>query len=503
MQRIQTTGLATISLIVFCAISAATSISRADIYRWDNGQVIPGTEGITPGPGVQLDHLDLQYADLVRFDLSGADLSQSNLTSAIFHSSTLTGTNLSGANLTGAGLGTATLADAAFSGATVTNAKLRGISEEQLYSTASYQQRYLPGVSLNEDVSGWNLSGQDLSNASLSHSSLTGTNLSGANLSNASFAYSALTDADLTDAILAGAMFYDTTSRGFTEEQLYSTASYKQGDLQGMNFNFNDLSGWDFSGKDLTGSSLYANLTGTDLSDAVVTGASLDGTTGQGFTKEQLYSTLSYQQQNLQGIGLGDNNLAGWDLSGQDMRGGDIGARTSQTNVHNTVQPSGVIAGLTLNDGEQLIIRNHHGNQLLSPNPIPIKVERQLAINDDGQLLVVLDGDAWNSTISFEPGIPVELGGILELVFAPDVSVAEQVGRTFQLFDWTAVTPTGTFRFESPNTWDVSRLYTSGEVTLMAVPEPATFSLLISTAIFYVCNCRRIARHSPHEVVSG
>ena len=28
----------------------------ADIYRWDNGQVIPGTEGITPGPGVQLDH---------------------------------------------------------------------------------------------------------------------------------------------------------------------------------------------------------------------------------------------------------------------------------------------------------------------------------------------------------------------------------------------------------------------------------------------------------------
>ena len=23
----------------------------ADIHRWDNGQVIPGTEGITPGPG--------------------------------------------------------------------------------------------------------------------------------------------------------------------------------------------------------------------------------------------------------------------------------------------------------------------------------------------------------------------------------------------------------------------------------------------------------------------
>ncbi len=27
---------------------------QADIFRWDNGQLIPGTEGIMPGPGVQL-----------------------------------------------------------------------------------------------------------------------------------------------------------------------------------------------------------------------------------------------------------------------------------------------------------------------------------------------------------------------------------------------------------------------------------------------------------------
>src|SRR5687767_7641393 len=26
--------------------------AQADIFRWDNGQLIPGTEGIMPGPGV-------------------------------------------------------------------------------------------------------------------------------------------------------------------------------------------------------------------------------------------------------------------------------------------------------------------------------------------------------------------------------------------------------------------------------------------------------------------
>ena len=31
----------------------------------------------------------------------------------------------------------------------------------------------------------------------------------------------------------------------------------------------------------------------------------------------------------------------------------------------------------------------------------------------------MFDADAWDSTISFAPGIPVTLGGTLELTFAP------------------------------------------------------------------------------------
>jgi PEP-CTERM motif len=49
-------------------------------------------------------------------------------------------------------------------------------------------------------------------------------------------------------------------------------------------------------------------------------------------------------------------------------------------------------------------------------------------------------------------------------------SLAGQVGRTFDLFDWTGVTPTGAFAVSSPYTWNLANLYTTGEVTLTAIP---------------------------------
>ena|SRR5436190_12031163 len=84
--------------------------------------------------------------------------------------------------------------------------------------------------------------------------------------------------------------------------------------------------------------------------------------------------------------------------------------------------------------------------------------------------------------VSFAPGIPVALGGTLELAFADDVNLASQVGRTLDLFDWTGVHPTGAFAVTSPYTWDLSKLYTTGEVTLTSVPEPSTLMLMILAA---------------------
>lgn len=42
----------TVFVFLVLAISSGAQIAtRADIYRWDNGKLIPGTEGIEPGPG--------------------------------------------------------------------------------------------------------------------------------------------------------------------------------------------------------------------------------------------------------------------------------------------------------------------------------------------------------------------------------------------------------------------------------------------------------------------
>jgi hypothetical protein len=102
-------------------------------------------------------------------------------------------------------------------------------------------------------------------------------------------------------------------------------------------------------------------------------------------------------------------------------------------------------------------------------------VDQHLATDATGTLRLMFDANHWDSTISFQPGIPVTLGGTLELTFAPGVDVATQNGRTIDLFDWTGVTPTGTFTVESPYTWNLSKLYTTGEVTL-SLPLPGDYN---------------------------
>jgi hypothetical protein len=112
-----------------------------------------------------------------------------------------------------------------------------------------------------------------------------------------------------------------------------------------------------------------------------------------------------------------------------------------------------------------------------------------------GTLRMVFEADAWDSNISFAPGIPVTLGGTLELTFANDVNLASQVGRTFDLFDWTGVTLTGAFAVSSPYHWNLSSLYSTGEITLIAVLEPATAPLLLASVVAVVN--RRRTRITP------
>ena len=45
-------------------------------------------------------------------------------------------------------------------------------------------------------------------------------------------------------------------------------------------------------------------------------------------------------------------------------------------------------------------------------------------MGNGGKLRMVLEADAWDSTISFAPGIPVTVGGMLEFTFADDLNLA-------------------------------------------------------------------------------
>ena len=115
-------------------------VLHADIYRWDNGELIPGTEGISPGPGVVLplwnrDTHNLRFADFAggldlhnaRFGLSWLDnatFENSRLVGAVLNNSVLTDANLSGANLTGASMHHSTLTHADLTVANLTNADL-------------------------------------------------------------------------------------------------------------------------------------------------------------------------------------------------------------------------------------------------------------------------------------------------------------------------------------------------------------------------------------------
>jgi hypothetical protein len=140
--------------------------------------------------------------------------------------------------------------------------------------------------------------------------------------------------------------------------------------------------------------------------------------------------------------------------------------------ITNLIRPDGKIKGLNLSGGETLVVRDDESG--VSPytgvpfDAIPITATQSLNLEPDATLKFVLEADAWDSLISFDPNIPVERGGALELTFAADVSYASQIGRTFQLFDWSNVSPTGAFNVVSPYVWDLSNLYTTGQVTFLA-----------------------------------
>jgi uncharacterized protein YjbI with pentapeptide repeats len=278
--------------------------------------------------------------------LSDADLTGATFTSSSFDEATLSNTNLSNTNLTGVSFYLAKLTGANLTGANIRGAWLTdttGLTPAQIYSTASYQNHDLTEIRLDgNNLAGGYFAGQNLTNATFIQAALNNGNFSGANLTGAIFSGATLTGANLAGSEVRGATFANTASSGFTSAQLYSTASYAAHDLTGIDLSYNNLAGWNFAGQNLTGASFShatlqnTNLRQTDLTNSnfgygTLTGANLTGADVRGadfrtdingsnvVTAAQLYSTLSYQNHDLAGIGLGYHNLTGWNFAGQNL----------------------------------------------------------------------------------------------------------------------------------------------------------------------------------------
>jgi uncharacterized protein YjbI with pentapeptide repeats len=293
-------------------------------------------------------------------------------------------------------------------------------------------------------------------------------------------------------------------------------ADFSNANLTGAYLDSANLTGTDFTNANLTDAYLSGNLTGADFTNAEVRGASFYHS---GITLAQLYSTASYAAQDLSGINLSGNNLAGANFAGQnftnanfnyatltgadftaaDARGSGFGYAEdlSGATTANLIWSDGHVDGIDLETGGLLVVRDYDGGGLFFfwPGPRPITVDQHMAMGPGGTLRMVFEADAWDSTISFAPGIPVTLDGTLELTFADDVNLASQVGRTLKIFAWTGVTPTGVFAVSSPYAWDLSNLYTTGQVTLTAIPEPATFAL---AALGLLGSVVRVGRPQPN-----
>jgi uncharacterized protein YjbI with pentapeptide repeats len=497
--------------------------------------------------GANLSNAYLGQLTLTDANLSGANLAGANLTASILASADLSETNLAGANLRGSTLTLADLSGSVVTGAVFQGTTSTGFTQAHLQSTASYQAKDLQGIWLSgNNLTGWDLSGQNLTGARLDRAMLansdlrdaviTGANLSeigdltqaqlrstanfqagnldsvwvmendftnwdfsGINLTGANLRGSGLTNANFSGAIVTDAGFENTTTQGFTQAQLQSTASYHSKDLHGIGLSANDLTGWDFSGQNLTRARFGGStLTHADFSGAVVTGAGFWDTTSRGFTHTQLQSTASYQAKDLHGIILSENDLTGWDLSGQflanasffdaivtnvnltgaDLRGVNVALAPNLPNSPNVIPPDGRIDGLSLTDGDSLVVRNYAGELIRMRDPIPVVVEHHLTMDESGRLQLLFDEEPWHSVISFSPrGIPVVLNGTLELDFADGVDANTQCGRTLDLFDWTGVNRVGEFIVESPYLWDLSRLYSTGEVRLTGTGDVGDYNL--------------------------
>ena len=180
------------------------------------------------------------------------------------------------------------------------------------------------------------------------------------------------------------------------------------------------------------------------------------------------FSSATLSNANLTNATLYQATLTNANLTGADLRGAQ-GASLVSAIATNTIFPDGTIQGLLLNSNSPtLLVRNYSDN-------IPIHILQGMTMNPGTSLVFQFDGAPWGSTISFDSGILVTLDGNIELGVASGVNPTSLLGNSFQLFDWSGVSPSGQFAnvtndLPAGYIWNTSQLYTTGAVTLVSEP---------------------------------
>jgi autotransporter-associated beta strand protein len=439
---------------------------------------------------VDLTHANLSNVNFYGAVLTDVDLTQAYGANAHFVGAAITRSKFITANLPNANFFDASLPDTDFTQATLTNADFTwtNLSSTNFHQAnlSSANFTYASSFSSGADFTQANLSGANFSYAVFPYSNLAQANLTNANLFDADLRLSSLVGANLhhADLTYANLDYADLTNADLTGSNLNMAYSCYYANFKGANLSGTNLTYVNFNN---------SNLTGTNFTDAVVNASSFNNRTSNGFTPEQLYSTASYKVKDLTMISLAGNNMSGWNFAGQKLvyanftnstlTGADFsGADVRDTGLYlnevgaiatNAIRNDGSIQGLDLSGGRTLVVRDYMADiykyfWMPTNHPIPIYVTNSMSMGTNGTLQIDLDQYDWYSKISFHSGIPVALGGSLNLAFVDGVDIKGQLGRTIGLFDWSGVSPTGAFGVSSAYEWDVSKLYSSGEVTLLA-----------------------------------
>ena len=157
-----------------------------------------------------------------------------------------------------------------FTGAWISGSTELTLSREQLLSTSSFKHKEIMKFDFDGDLNGVDFSGFNLKGSRFD------ANFEGADFS----------DAIITDAYLGTRL---------SREQLFSTASFKNGDLRGVSLAGIDFSGTSLSKMDLSGCffGVNTNFHATDLTDSII--SRCDFSHADNMTLEQIKSTWNYK----------------------------------------------------------------------------------------------------------------------------------------------------------------------------------------------------------------